>query len=223
MLNFDQQVDFARAMSSSFTEAASSLLDASSRMFAASPPPAEPTTSWYRPPVAANPFDWTTWVLSTTTNPWSSFGWTQPSWFGWSMALSQPASINPFTRLGVAQSPFGYQPWAEMSSFAGNMAVLQSSQQAWAALAPPAKQPDLLAQGWEAMAWSLQQTSAHLDVLTKAADTADAYASYRSSSGHAVAQIVIMDDAAVQATKQGSKLTAAKPVESSSGPDDTVH
>ena len=229
MLNFDQQVQFASALSSSMTDAAAGMLDASSRWFAepkpSEPTPSQPVKSWYRQPSAPNPFDWTTWAMPTaaSTNPWSSYGWTQPSWFSWGMALGQPASINPFMQQGVVPSPFGYQPWAEIASFAGNMAALQSSQQAWASLTQPAKQPDLVKQGWEAVAWSLEQTSAHLDALTKTADTTDAYANYRSSSGHAVAQIVMMDEAALKAAAQGTNPTDRTPSAAEPSRDLSVH
>ena len=226
MMNFDQQVDFARAMSNSLAEAASGMLDASSRMFAASPPVAEAPTSWYRPPVAANPFDWTTWIAPTSApaNPWAGFAWAPTSWLPWTNAWSQPSSGIAYTAFGASSLPFGHQPWAELASFAGGMAALQANQRAWTStMTPAAKQPDLVAQGWEAMAWSLKQANAQLDALATVADPIDAYASYRSSSGHAVAQIVIMDDAAVQAAKQGAQPTAAKPTDSASERDNTVH
>jgi hypothetical protein len=165
MLNFDQQIQFASALTGQLVEATSGILSASSAMLG-NKPPQEAGRSWYRP-VASNPFDWTTWQMPAST---------QPQWSPWTTSFGSP-SFSPI--------PFSQQPWAALASFASNMAALQSYQSAWTPRTSSAVQSDLISQTWEALMWPLAQFTA----LAAATAEPNPYSSYRSDSGHASAQI----------------------------------
>ncbi len=175
MLDFDQHLQFANALTSSMAKAASGMLSASTAVFDP-PEPKEPGRSWYRAP-AANPFDWTTWGLptATTMQPWTG---------GWAAGFGQPAGLQAY-----AAVPFAQQPWSALASFANTMVALQSSQNMWSSLVPATGQTDIAAKTWQAMMWPLAQASVQLSAFAAAATEPDTYSSYRSDGGHAVAQL----------------------------------
>lgn len=167
MLNFDQQFQFASALTGQMVEATSGILTASSAMLG-SKQPQQAGRSWYRPAVS-NPFDWTTWQMpASTQQPWSPC----------TMSYGSPM-FGPI--------PFSQQPWSALASFASNMAALQSYQSAWTPMKSSAStgQSDLISQTWQAMMWPLAQFTA----LATATTEPNPYSSYRSDSGHATAQI----------------------------------
>ncbi len=160
MLGFDQQMQFAAALTDSVAKA-SSMFGGVERK--------EPGRSWYRSPTP-NPFDWTSWGVPAAAQPW-----------GWPMPISQPIGAPVF---GVL--PFGQQPWSALASYASTMAALQSCHNAWAPLNTPSSNSDVISNAWQAMMWPLTQFNA----IAAATTAPNPYSSYRSDSGHAVAQIV---------------------------------
>ena len=172
-MGFDQQIQFASAMSQNFADAAGRMVSASSSLWAHSEPK-ETQRSWYREP-AANPFDWSAWGLpfAGAAQPWSAWGFSQPSMF------------QSFTAV-----PFAYQPWPALASFASSMAALQQVPSYVRAFDATPQQPDYAGLTWQAMMWPLTQASAQLATFAAAVAVPNEYSSYRSDGGHAVAQIV---------------------------------
>lgn len=170
MVAFDHQMQFAAELTGRIAEASSEMF-AKPAAISTVTDRREPARSWYRAPAAPNPFDWSSWL--TPAAP-------QPTWAAWTVPQSRSPAM-------FGALPFAEQPWSALASFASTMATLQSCQRAWT---PPTSAPavnnDLVSSAWQAMMWPLMQFAE----IASAAPATNPYSSYRSDSGHAVAQIV---------------------------------
>ena len=165
MFGYDQQIQFATTMAKSFTDATNTAMQ-SSTAFWSGPKAPEPGRSWYRPPAAPNPFDWRTWAAPANSvgMPWNAWG----------------ATFNPMMMTANSSTP-----WSAIAAFASAMAAMQPAQTYWASFMPTAQPASMQPFPWQSMMWPMAQFGALASAMTAPAE----FASYRSTGGHATAQI----------------------------------
>lgn len=173
MFGYDQQMQLAAAWTKAFTDATTTAMQASTAMWGL-PKPADPARSWYRAPAAPNPFDWTSWLTppAAAQTPWASLSSTFAPQFG----------FRPI--------PGAADPWAALASFATTMSATQPLRDFWTAFLPVQANATPAMFPWQAMMWPMTQFGAF---TAATADNQTPFAAYRSSGGHAAAQISFSD------------------------------
>ncbi len=174
MFGFDQQMQLATAMMKAFADGTASAMQASTAVWGDAKA-ADPARSWYRPP-AANPFDWSAWMPagSVAGNPLAA----------WAMPMTPMAGMASLS----AVSP---QSWSALASFASMMATMQPMTAYWAPFMPSTQVNNPMAAWQSLMGPMMSQFNA---MAAAAVSQPSPFAAYRSTGGHATAQITFADE-----------------------------